>query len=145
MGSPMLTPRMSAAVGVLGGKIYVAGGQTSGIVTSNALEVYDPVTDTWSTLAPMPAPREALGGGAFFGRFCVFGGRTASAGPTGNAFPETWCYDPKTNAWDAGPDMTTPRVETASATLDGFLYALGGRAASEIAVATVERLRPWPH
>ena len=50
--------RGAATAQTIGGKIYVAGG---GIAEPNALAlttVYDPALDRWSTLAPMPTPRE---------------------------------------------------------------------------------------
>jgi len=46
-GTPMPTPRQGAAIGAIGTKIYVAGGQNNATVLS-ANEVYDTSTDTWS-------------------------------------------------------------------------------------------------
>jgi hypothetical protein len=56
--APMPTPRMSFAIAVIQGKIYCMGGRSvagdmSGGYTS-VNEVYDPVTDTWGSKAPMP-------------------------------------------------------------------------------------------
>jgi hypothetical protein len=137
----MPTVRFETAGTVIDGKIYVAGGQAPDFVTSDALERYDPVTDSWEQLAPMPAPRSALGGGEIDGEFCVFGGRLANPSPTGDAFPETFCYDPATDTWSTGPDMITPRVEPAWADFRGAVYALGGRNEVNFANATVERLK----
>ena len=136
----MPTVRGSAASAVIGGKIYVAGGQTAGFGTSKALERYDPKADTWTALTPMPETREALGGGAIAGLFCVFGGRLANASPSGDAFSDTFCYDPGTNTWSSGPDMVTPRVEIASVELRRSLYAIGGRTAAAFVNATNESL-----
>ena len=141
LGASMPTPRLSAASGKIGGKIYVAGGQTAGIGTTTALERYDPATNTWATLAPMPAPREALGGGQLGGQFCVFGGRIAAPSPTGNALPDTFCYDPASNTWTAGPDMAAPRVEIAAASAGSALYALGGRSPLAFATQNSQRLQ----
>ena len=60
--------------------------------------------------------------------------------PTGDSFPETFCYDPTSNSWSDGPDMTTPRVEIASATVDGEVYAFGGRTPAAFATARNEVL-----
>src|SRR5262245_37784367 len=46
----------TAAVGVIDNRIYVAGGTGSGMI-GNELEVYDPVANTWTVLAPMAVPR----------------------------------------------------------------------------------------
>lgn len=140
--TPMPTLRGETAGGVIDGKIYVAGGACcGGTVTYDVLERYDPATDSWETLAPMPAPRSALGGGVIGGQFCVFGGRLANPSPTGDAFPDTFCYDPATDSWSSGPDMITPRVEPASTEHDGAVYAIGGRTPSSFAVSANERLK----
>jgi len=139
-GAPMPTARLSSASAVIDGTIYVAGGQTTGVGTTAALERYDPRSNSWTILAPMPDPREALGGGAVAGQFCVFGGRIANPSPTGDARPETFCYDPGSGAWTRVRDMITARVEVASVTLDGVVYALGGRTPAAFAVGTNELL-----
>jgi N-acetylneuraminic acid mutarotase len=139
-GAPMPTARLSAAVAVIDGKIYIAGGQTAGIGTTAVLERYNPATNRWVTLASMPAAREALGGGWIGGRFCVFGGRRASANPTGDAFATTFCYQRAANDWERGPDMLTPRAEVASAYFSGAVHAFGGRTRSAFATRTHERL-----
>src|SRR5262249_54809001 len=45
----------SAATGVIGGLIYVAGGGSPGILTTTL--AYDPVADAWSSKASMPTAR----------------------------------------------------------------------------------------
>ncbi|MFF5292128.1 discoidin domain-containing protein [Paractinoplanes globisporus] len=52
------------------------------------------------------------------GRILVTGGNDSS---------KTSIYDPRTDAWTSGPDMTTPRGYQASATLsDGRVFTIGG-------------------
>ena len=58
--SPMPTMRGALAAAVIDDKIYVVGGANRKIfslVNTPALEVYDPLDDTWEKLAPMPTPR----------------------------------------------------------------------------------------
>ena len=38
------------------------------------LEVYDPISDTWQSRAPIPAPSAAYGLAALNGRLYLFGG-----------------------------------------------------------------------
>ncbi|MCL2691471.1 MAG: hypothetical protein FWE56_04340 [Candidatus Bathyarchaeota archaeon] len=68
------------------GKIYVIGGYTtfseaavnayypSGYVGTN--EQYDPITDTWVTLKPMPTPRGNFAIVAYQNKICCIGGGT---------------------------------------------------------------------
>lgn len=139
-GSGMPTPRLSAAYAVLQGKIYVVGGQGFALSTEDTAQRYDPVANSWQILPSLPVRREALGGGTSGGNFCVFGGRLASPSPTGNAFPETYCFSPTTNLWTQGPNMLTPRVESAFATFKGTIYALGGRTMTSMVVNRNESL-----
>jgi len=134
------TRRGSHTSAVLDGKIYIAGGQGPNIWTLTLLERYDPVANTWETVAPLPDRREGLGSGVIDGHFCVFGGRYAAGLPTGNAFPDTWCYDPSSNSWEDGPDMITPSALVGSVELNNEVYAIGERLGEPLAIAAVEKL-----
>jgi hypothetical protein len=59
---------------VLGGKLYVAGGIDDGGSRTNDLSVYDPVSNTWASKAPMSIYRQNGTGAAGGGRFFVMGG-----------------------------------------------------------------------
>ncbi len=67
-------------VAYLDGKLYVVGGTIGscfpGGLSSNVPmnEVYDIATDTWSTHAPMPNARSAIGAAALDGKIYVIGG-----------------------------------------------------------------------
>ena len=59
--APMPMTLSDRAAATIGSKIYVFGGCagfSSGFV--NRVDVYDPVTDTWSSAAPMPTARAAM-------------------------------------------------------------------------------------
>lgn len=77
----MPTHRMLSGIAVYDGKIYVIGGRlgnSNGI--TNALECYDPATDTWTTLNPMQTPREGLVAGAVDGTLYAIGGTSYTPG-----------------------------------------------------------------
>ncbi|XP_057476454.1 F-box/kelch-repeat protein At1g16250-like isoform X2 [Actinidia eriantha] len=59
----MQTPRSHFACSVVRGKVYVAGGRSSSCVRGLALvEVYDPTTNKWEDLPPLPnAQMDCLG------------------------------------------------------------------------------------
>jgi N-acetylneuraminic acid mutarotase len=103
----------TAAVGVLNDKIYVAGGGGATDSTSvSALEVYDPIANTWTTLVPMPTARNHTGGAFINGKFYVVGGRPNGA----NALE---VYDPQTNTWATLLPMPTARSGIAVAAVNG--------------------------
>jgi N-acetylneuraminic acid mutarotase len=76
----MPTARGGVAGAALGGKIYVIGGEGNPESGSNGVfddnEAYDPATDTWQVLAPIPVPRHGTGAAALDGRIIVPGGAT---------------------------------------------------------------------
>ena len=72
----MPTPRSNLAATVIDGKMYIVGGFGSSNV-GVALEVYDPVLNTWSTLAPMPTSRGDLAASALNNKLFAVGGISA--------------------------------------------------------------------
>ena len=65
------------AVAEMGGKIYIVGGfadRAHGKPDDFFLE-YDPTTDTWKSLAPLPTKRGAVAAAAINGKIHAFGGR----------------------------------------------------------------------
>src|SRR5260370_27202584 len=87
----------SSASSVINGAIYVAGG-IIGSVTTDQVAKYDPATDTWTVLAPMPQGRNHTAAATDGTLFYVFGGRT---GPNAvaNGFDTMQVYDPTADAW----------------------------------------------
>jgi N-acetylneuraminic acid mutarotase len=79
----MPSARSAMASGVLGGRIYVTGGEGQdyrSMFTFRALEAYDPATNTWVTLPSMPVSRHGLAGGAVGNRLHMVSGDVQSAG-----------------------------------------------------------------
>jgi N-acetylneuraminic acid mutarotase len=71
------TATLLAAVGVIGGKLYVAGG--SDVTDSlDVVEVYDPATDVWTLDSPMPNSVAYTAAGVIAGRLYVAKGSPAS-------------------------------------------------------------------
>jgi N-acetylneuraminic acid mutarotase len=77
--TPLPTPRSGIAAAILGGKIFVFGGEApSG--TFHQVEAYEPQADSWSTYAPMPTARHGLGAAAVGERlYIISGGATPGA------------------------------------------------------------------
>ena len=111
----------TAAVGVINNQIYVAGG--TGTPSQRQLEVYDPVSNTWTIKAPMSVPRNHTGGGVIDGKFYVVGGRVSDNGPPTAALE---VYNPQTNSWSGRVPMPTARAGIAAAVVDNELWVFGG-------------------
>ncbi|MBM3812277.1 MAG: hypothetical protein FJW20_11670 [Acidimicrobiia bacterium] len=82
--APAPTARGGLGSGLIGGRIQVVGGEgNSGtpLGTFEQNEEYDPVSDTWRTLAPMPTPRHGLYGVTIDDRLF-----TPSGGPRAGGF-----------------------------------------------------------
>jgi N-acetylneuraminic acid mutarotase len=78
--SPMPTPRGESPAGaVIGGLIYVAGGNSyEAWPYLSSAEAYDPATDTWTNLPSMTTARARLHGAALNDTFYVVGGYNGS-------------------------------------------------------------------
>jgi len=131
--APMPSNRSEVAVAELGGKIYVMGGfKFHGVVTSRAVEVYDPQTDRWEEKAPLPEGRHHAAEAVVDGKLYLIGGykgflnwetlRTRKHQPTN----QVWEYDPGQNRWQARAPMPTARGALAVGVIDGKIYAVGG-------------------
>lgn len=117
---PSGTQRGSSAVGVIDGKIYVAGGLRGGAVTD--VSVYDPVADTWTPLPALPIARDHGCGGVLGGKLYVAGGRAGAI--TSNA-PTVFELAPG-GGWTERAPMPTGRGGTACGVIADRLIVVGG-------------------
>jgi len=114
--------RGAAVTDVIGGKLYLAGG-FRGLAASQFVDVYDPSTNMWTELAPLPAARDHACGGAISGSLVVAGGRMVQ---TSVPRADTWSYDPGTNTWTPRMAMPTARGGMGCGVIDDVLYTAGG-------------------
>src|SRR5262249_61881892 len=81
--APLPNPRDHLGYAGLGGKAYAVGGQHLDETSTNQAEVdaYDPATDTWTPVAPLPIPTGHNHTSTFVlnGRVVVAGGETNGA------------------------------------------------------------------
>lgn len=123
------------------GRIYVFGGlDASGIC--NLAEAYDPLSNLWTTLAPLPAPlADAAAVTGPDGRIYVLGGVTGPDLGTSSVSAGVEIYDPAQNTWSRGADMPAGR-QYPSAVLagDGKIYVLGGGTPGHVVGSSDENL-----
>ena len=93
-GASLPSPRGGVAAVEAAGCLYVIGGEGNyadprGL--SDDTDAYDPRTDTWHSLAPMPTPTHGLVGAAFVnGRIHIPGGAVTQGGGTGSVIHQVY-------------------------------------------------------
>lgn len=148
--APMPTGRYEMGVGVVNGVVYAIGGQAERAGLADAIletvEAYDPVTNSWSTRAPMPTPRSALAVGVVNGVLYAVGGRDFISGNPNSvgyhSLETVEAYDPVTDRWTAKAPMPTSRGSLGVGVVNGVLYAVGGYDASFNTLTSVEAYDP---
>ena len=121
--APMPTSRSLAAGAVLDGKFFVIGGWRStkkGQGILDAVEVFDPVSETWSARAPIPGLHEASAAVALDGTLLLAGGWDGT--PAGY-LREVLRYHDDDDTWTVYPPLSLFRCSLAATTLSGR-YAL---------------------
>jgi hypothetical protein len=117
--------RNHIAGAAINGRIHIVGGRLGNGLSplkSDANEVFDPQTRTWTTAAPMLSGRSGINGVMALGCFHVWGGEA----PTGMT-PQHEYYDPRTNRWSSLPNMPIPiHGVVGSAFVDGLIWVTGG-------------------
>ena len=125
-GSPLGAAVYAMAVTNCGAFIYSASGAdvapSGGNV--NLFQRYDPVADTWTTLAPVPTAVDGatLACDAPGGRLFLLGGVDISL----TFLSLVQVYTISTNTWSNGPSMRGPRAAMGSGVIAGKIYLVGG-------------------
>jgi N-acetylneuraminic acid mutarotase len=99
------------------------------------VDMYDPLTDTWTPKASMPTARGALASSVTHGLIYVVGGRTGN--PSFRAFSTVEEYDPATDTWTERTSLPSPRFHFRTSELNGRIYAIGGASATGQSVEAV--------
>ncbi len=124
--SPMVTARSHPGVAVFEGKIYSFGGGGPGFKSLNSSEVYDPATNQWSSVKPMPTSRSGTMAAAMGEMIVVMGGGFRKPDGKFKFLKTVEAYYPKEDRWEEKPSLLQPHDYPASAVLDGQVYIIGG-------------------
>jgi N-acetylneuraminic acid mutarotase len=143
---PMPVAAHHMAIASYGDRLYLFGGfrtpEKSGgwQPIDNAWE-YDPASDAWKALKPLPARRGGAAAAARDGKFYVIGGAAPAADTEGakdtidakrrhDILAQVDEYDFKTDTWRSRAPLPTPRAQAVAATITGKIYVVGGRLGS---------------
>jgi len=112
---------------VLDDKIYVAGGILSAAPGfTNLFDAYDPASNAWKTLAPLPEARHHIALAAAGGKIYGIGGFSGAI-PDWRAHASVFAYDTRADRWSSGPSLPQARAEGVVATVGDKIYFIGGR------------------
>ena len=123
------------AVATLHGFMYAAGGLDNNREVSNNVHSYDPITNSWSKVAPLLTPREYLSLVSCNGHLYAMGGIRWD-----RLQQSMERYDSDTNEWTTVSPMPTKRYAMQVTTVDDrYIFAIAGRDSTRRSVPTVER------
>ena len=117
LGAPMPVARQELATGALDGKMYVIGGYDADGNSTATVQVYDPITDTWTSAQSLPYAVN-------HNSAAVAGGKLYSFGAGGG---EVFVYDSNSNSWSAVASTHYVHSGTAAVgVIDNKIYVAGG-------------------
>lgn len=124
-GRPNPVPAASSsAAAVLNGLVYIVGGCNDGSCSKilSAVQVYNPVADSWSSAANYPVPVDDEACGGIDGKLYCAGGVDGTAVVTSG-----YVYDPVSNTWSPIASMPVAGLGGSAYTAaNGMLLMAGG-------------------
>jgi N-acetylneuraminic acid mutarotase len=133
-GTSIPTTRSGQQANVVDDKIYVIGGQAPaalGVINpSNATDVYDPATDSWSKMASVPISVMGYASVVVDNKiYIISGGHTG--GPDYTPINQVQIFDPATNQWTNGTPIPTAVCGAGACATTGTsaperIYVIGG-------------------
>ena len=119
---------------------YEGGGYSFSVGDNiNEFGKFNPATNTWTPLAPVPDLNNGMASGVYapnVNKLFVFGG---SAFNTGTVVNTTRIYDIATNTWSTGAPMPDVRAFMASGYFNGKIYLVGGYSTGSVTPAFLFR------
>jgi N-acetylneuraminic acid mutarotase len=113
----------STTLAILGGIIPVGNGYN----TTDIMQLYDIPTNKWRSAAPIPVPLNHPNAAAVDGKIYLLGGLVVAPDGAWRAVPNSWVYDPATDAWkELDPMPTVPRGSSAIGVYKKTIYLAGG-------------------
>ena len=118
--APLPTKRNQLGSVVYNNKIYVIGGELEDTgIRTNLVEVYDPLSNSWETLASMPTARDC-DIAIFEDKIYAFGGFDGS-----NTLSKVEVYDITNDSWSDRPHMPYGLSAYHLASFDNYIFLLG--------------------
>jgi hypothetical protein len=120
--APMPEKRNEAGVCVVGGDIYIFGGEIEHDAPTSTTYRFSSETNEWATLAPMPEAKSLYSISMLDGFIYVMGSHNEDDDPINSVHR----FDPVANLWSTVAPMSVARMTLGSFVLGGSMYAVGG-------------------
>jgi len=127
-------PRAQGAAATVGGKVYMVGGGNYSCGVYPTLQAYDPASNIWNNLAPMPTARYEVGVAELNCLLYAIGGNPG-CGSSGLSAVEA--YNPGSNSWSTLAPLPTGLAQPGVVSANGKIYAIGGWSHNGIVVYSV--------
>jgi subtilisin family serine protease len=110
------------------GHLYHIGGETSWWLSTDSVHRYDPASDLWSAVAPLPSARYGMDAVTIDDHIYVPGGSDDmdDTGDGGTFLDELLVYDPASNSWSTAAPMPVALAYASAVSIDSKLYVIGG-------------------
>lgn len=129
--APMQRERCRFSLNVVVGQLYAIGGAMEPDETMrldpdtgeemSTCECYDPQSDSWESIQPLPGLRSQHAGAAWGCELFISGGLDRDL-----VLNSVMRYDTRTDSWEQRAPMLTPRADHAMLVLGESLYVCGG-------------------
>lgn len=119
----MHTRREHVGEAVLDGKLYVLGGRAPKSLAVDTAERFDPATNRWEPLAPMPVPAGGLAAVSLDGAVVAVSGGDDGAETVTGAVQE---FNPARDEWRLLPALRTARHGHGASVAAGEVWVFGG-------------------
>ena len=96
-----------------------------GFSATNTMDIYDTVTNQWTTGSPSPSNRFGHDSVVYNGKIYSFGGQDVFA--DSDAFINVEVYDIQSNSWSTLSGTKVFQTMGTATLIDGLIYLIGGQ------------------
>lgn len=118
----MPTPRTEVTSAIIGNEIYVIGGFEEGRVTSDVVEIFNVMNNTWRIGYPLPVPLHHAVAIGFEENIYVFGGYMDGW----IAVDTTYIFNTEDEVWKEGQNMPRAKAAFTAQVINKKIFTIGG-------------------
>lgn len=121
------SPQIGCAAAVVDKKLHILGGAAPDGGPTDAHQVYDPVTNTWTTKAPIPEKVGWMAIAVYKDKIYIFGGHKRYQQEDYEQTDRAYCYDRAKDRWTELKRLPALRSSAAARPVGDYIYIFGCR------------------